>query len=116
MTEYRKIQVEEVGAIRSLYNKFPDFPKPLREMLPGNGLDGYVAVKDGEIVAATYAFICANAPYAWLEWTVADKDYKEDDKKQIISYLLEYACDDLAEHGYKWAFAFSNKTQGLVPY
>lgn len=115
MTTFRKIESGDVDIIRGLYNKYPDFPKPLRSMLPGEGLHGYVALKDDKIVAATYAFLCANAPYAWLEWTVADKDYKDEDKHQIVVYLLEYATDDLSESGFKWCFAFSNKQQGLIP-
>ena len=115
MTINRHIQEEDVETIRGLYSKYPDFPKPTRPNLPGNGLDGYVAIKDNKIIAATYAFLTHNTHYAWLEWTVADKDYTGDDKHTIVSSLLEYACEDIAKHGYKWVFAFSTEKQKLIP-
>ena len=112
---YRKIEEKDVETIRSLYNKYPDFPKPLREFLPGDGRDGWVVTKNNQLIAATYAYMTFNAPYAWLEWTVADKDYKEEDKHELVSELLIHACEDLAEHGFKWCFGFSNEEQGLIP-
>lgn len=115
MMIFRQIEKQDVETIRGLYKKFPDFQTPLKAMLPGDGMDGYVALKDGKIVGATYAFIAANAPYAWLEWTVGDRDYQEEDKEVIMTYLLEYACEDLQENGYKWCFAFANKEQHLIP-
>lgn len=112
---YRKIIEKDVEIIQSLYTKYPDFNKPIRPMLPGYGLDGYLCEIDNNIVAATYVFIMANAPYVLIEWTVADRDYKSDNKLELVSGLIEYTCDEMKKLGFKLAFAFANKTQkGLV--
>lgn len=112
---YRQIEEKDVETIQSLYHKYPDFPKPLRATLPGNGLDGYVAVVDDTVVAATYVFMAVNAPYVWIEWTVADRDFKSEDKSELVSGMIEYTCNEMKKRGYNYAFAFANKQQqGLI--
>ena len=80
-------------------------------MLPGNGMDGVVGLKDNKIVTACYTYIAANAPTCWLEWVVADKDYKESDKYDIIIGMINYTSDILKEAGYAYIFAMTTNKQ-----
>ena len=87
---------------------------PARPNLPGNGLDGFVAVKEGVIVAATYVFMAANAPYCWIEWSISDKDYRGKDRKELLPGLIDYACEEMKKAGYQVAFAFASEPQKLI--
>ena len=107
MIKYRQITHKDVEIVQELYTKFPDFPQPSLHILPGSGLDGYVAVKDGSIVAACYTYIAANSPTCWIEWVVGDKDYKENDKDDIIIGLLNYVSKEMEKFGYTYLFAMT---------
>ena len=111
----RKIEEEDVETIQSLYSKIEGFRKPARPNLPGNGLDGFVAIsEDGAIIGATYVYMAANAPYCWIEWSISDKDYRGKDRKDILPALIEYACDTMKQAGYQVAFAFASEPQKLI--
>ena len=107
MIEYRKIQETDIETIRELYTKFPEFPKPMLHTLPGNGLDGIVGLKDNTIVCACYVYMAVNAPTCWVEWVVADKDYREDDKDNIIIGMLDCVSSIMKDNGYLYLFAMT---------
>lgn len=113
---YQKIQEENIEGIRELYNKFPEFPKPARHQLPGNGLDGYIAVKDDKIIGAVYVLIAANGPYVHMQWFVGDRDYISPTKKEELQGLLTYACDEMANAGFLYAMGMANirEQKGLL--
>ena len=111
---YRKIEERDVDYIQSLYTKIEGFRMPARPNLPGNGLDGFVAVKEGVIVGATYVFMAANAPYCWIEWSISDKEYRGKDRKDILPGLIDYACEEMKQAGYQVAFAFASEPQKLI--
>ena len=102
MIKLRQIEKDDLDIVLSLYAKFPDFQAPNIKMLPGEGLDGLVALKDDKIVAACYLYLPHNAPTCWIEWVVADRDYKQDDKHHIVKNLIEYAGEVVKEVGYLW--------------
>lgn len=99
----RKIQENDISTVRELYTKFPGFRKPDINMLPGNGLDGFIYLKDNKIVAALYVYMATNAATCWIDWVVADKDYVDSDKHDIIVKLIEHTTDEMREAGYLWA-------------
>ena len=103
----QKIEQKYIDEIRELYTKFPDFPMPDLSLLPGNGLDGWMVLKDDKVIAACYAYIASNSPVSWLEWIVADKDYKGPDKSKVIQSLIEHACLELKECGYLYVFGMT---------
>ena len=111
MIEYRKITENDLEDVQELYTKFPEFPKPEAYMLPGGGLDGFVGLKNNVLVCACYVYVAGNAPTAWIEWVVGDKDYKEDDKHDIIVGLINHASEFLKENKYMFILAMTtNKT------
>ena len=48
-----------------------------------------------------------NSKTCWLEWVVADKDYDDSDKYEIIQGMLEYTTDMLKESGYYYVVGLS---------
>ena len=112
---YRKIEEGDVETIQGLYTKIEGFRKPARPNLPGNGLDGFCAeTNTGDIIAATYVYMAANAPYCWIEWSISDKDYRGKDRKEILPGLIDYACFQMKQAGYQVAFAFASEPQKLI--
>ena len=111
----RKIQEKDVPVIQGLYSKIEGFRQPTRPHLPGNGLDGFVVEIDNEVVAATYVFMAANAPYCWIEWSIVDKDYRGKDRKDLLPKLIDHACKTMKDAGYSIAFAFASEGQRLIP-
>ena len=112
---FRKIEEADVDIVRGLYTKIKDFNIPPRINLPGNGLDGYVAVsEDGLIIGATYVYLGLNAPVCWIEWTISNRDYRGKDRKEILPKLLKHACSEMKKAGYGVAFAFASEPQMLI--
>ena len=113
--KYRKIEESDVDVIQSLYTKIDGFRKPARPNLPGNGLDGFVAVSDsGDIIGATYCYMTSNSPYCWIEWSISNRDYRGKDRKEILPNLINYACEEMKKAGYQVAFAFASEPQKLI--
>ena len=111
----RQIEEADVDIIRGLYTKIEGFNMPSRMDLPGNGLDGYVAVsEDGLIIGATYVYLGKNAPCCWVEWSITNRDYRGKDRKEILPNLLTHACAEMKKAGYKVAFAFASEPQKLI--
>lgn len=110
----RKVEENDIEYILNLYEKFPDFKRPLISQLPNNGMDGYVSLKGDKIVAAAFVFMAANAPYCWISWAVADRDYKGDDKIGMLSTLITHITDVMSDGGWHYAFSFANEDQRLL--
>lgn len=112
--KYKKIEEKHVDDIRMLYTDYPDFPKPQREILPGDGLDGICALHDNEVVGAGYAYYAANAPCAWIAWVVVKKEY-EGDKPEIAKKIIETLCEMLHDAGYDFIISIASEYQHLIP-
>lgn len=110
-----KIQEKDVEAVQKLYTKIDGFQMPARPNLPGNGLDGYIAInEDGLILGAAYVFMVSNAPYCFIEWAISNRDYRGKDRKSIIPNIINHACSEMKEAGYQIAFAFASESQKLI--
>jgi hypothetical protein len=88
------------------------FPVPPKEMLPENGAGGFM-------ISIGYRDVCAgfiyttNSKCAWIEWIVADFNYRDEDRDQAILYLIESLKALAKELGFRYIFT-SLKSTSLI--
>jgi hypothetical protein len=76
---------------------------PPKEMLPNNGLGGFMVSKGDVDICAGFAFF-TNSGIAFCEFIISNFEYKEDDRKEAIEFLIEsisVACKN-AGHKAVW--------------
>lgn len=65
------------------------FTPPSRDMLPEHGDGGLmIQTESGEDVCAGFLYL-TNSKCAWIEWIVADFNYRESDRGSAILLLIE---------------------------
>ena len=67
--------------------------KPDRDLLPGQGLDGFIIEKTNAI-AACYIYL-TNSKIAYIDFLISDPKYKNNDRDDVIKTLIT-ACVDIA--------------------
>jgi hypothetical protein len=94
------------------YWKFWRFPAPKKEYLPDEGRGGIMVHKDGINICAGYLFF-TNSKIAWLEFIVSNHEYKENDRKEAICFLINELTHIAKSKGFKIVFT-SIKNQNLI--
>ena len=82
---------------------------PPREMLPNNGLGGFMISKEDVDVCAGFAYF-TNSGIAFCEFIVSNFEYKDEDRHEAIELLIEtisQACKD-AGHKAVWTCLINN--------
>jgi len=92
--------------------KFWRFPAPPKDYLPENGCGGIMVSKDGINICAGFLFL-NNSKIAWLEFVISNPEYRENDRKEAIEYLITVLCDLAKNKGYKAVFT-SLKNENLI--
>ena len=87
MLIFRKIVEEDWKVIPTWYDQRPDWTMMPREAYPGNGLSGIIACKDDKPVAVGFVYL-ANSTIAFLDWIISDKEYREEDRDEIVKQLI----------------------------
>ena len=88
------------------------FTPPGRDMLPENGTGGLIITNNDIDVCAGFIYF-TNSSCAWLEWIVADFNYRESDREECILFLIEALKEVAKQKGFKYMFA-SVKNKSLV--
>lgn len=88
------------------------FPAPPKDYLPENGCGGIMVSKDGENICTGFLFL-NNSKIAWCEYIVSNPNYRENDRKEAIEYLITVLCDVARNKGYKAVFT-SLKNENLI--
>ncbi len=75
--------------------RFWRFPAPTREMLPANGLNGFVVKHDDVDVCGGFLYF-TNSNMCWLEYIVSnyevrDRQIRKESIELLINTLLDYA-------------------------
>ena len=102
MLETRLLNDDDYDILVSWWND-NNFPPPPKEMLPNNGTGGIIITKEGVNICAGFLYT-TNSKIAWLEWVVADKNYRDKDRKQAIILLINGLCNLAQELGFKAIF------------
>lgn len=92
--------------------KFWRFPAPLQEMLPENGTCGIMLSKDGINICAGFIYF-TNSKMCWIEFIVSNPNYKEKDRKEAITQLINSLCELAGSYGFKVAYT-NLKNESLI--
>lgn len=69
-----------------------------RDCYPGNGLDGMMITKDDKPIACGWTYL-SNSAISWIEFILADPEYREEDRDEIIEYTIKSLMDISAAAG-----------------
>ncbi len=87
-------------------------PIPDPDYLPGDGTGGYIATKNGVPVAAGYLYF-TNARIAYVDFVISSKEYRDKDRNDIITKLIDYMVQHAISIGCKFVWATSAE-KGIV--
>jgi hypothetical protein len=73
---------------------------PAKEMLPNNGLGGFMVSKGDVNICAGFAYF-TNSGIAFCEFIISNFEYKEKDRKDAIEFLIESISIACKESGHK---------------
>lgn len=79
------------------------FPAPAQEMLPLNGTGGIMVTKNGIDICAGFLYT-TNSKIAWLEFIVANFEYRENDRENAIKLLITNLCQIASDVDFKVVF------------
>ena len=74
-----------------------------RNFLPDNGTGGIMIYKDNIPVVAGFIYF-TNSDAAVVEWVISNPEYKESDRKDAITLLIQAVEHVLAQQGIKHIF------------
>lgn len=87
------------------------FPAPKKEYLPDNGCGGIMVYKENIEICAGYLFF-TNSKMAWLEYIVSNNEYKDKDRKDALSFLINELTQIAKAKGFEIVFT-SVKNENL---
>lgn len=113
--EFKHIEEKDLHTILSWFSQYKNWAAPPREALPDNGLGGVVIHKDGQLIVAGYLYK-TNSKLALLEWVVANKEYREDDRDDAVLLLVRVLKEVAGVEGFKHIFAFTQHEKLIEKY
>lgn len=77
---------------------------PQKDFLPDGGKGGIIVMKEDIPVCAGFMYT-TNSKVAWVDWIISSKEYREDDRKEAISLLVETLTNICRNTGHKYSYA-----------
>ena len=65
-----------------------EWPEMNKDLLPLNGLGGLIISKEDIPVVAGFLYL-TNSGVAWIEWVISNPEYREDDRKDALEFLIK---------------------------
>jgi len=85
---------------------------PQKDFLPDDGKGGIIVMKGDVPVCAGFIYT-SNSKVAWVDWIVSNKQYRDDDRKEAISLLVDTLTNICKNTGHKYSYALI-KHQSLI--
>lgn len=76
------------------------FAPPAQEILPNNGTCGIMISKDGINICAGFIYF-TNSAICWVEFIVSNPDYRESDRKEALTTLINELGNIAKQKGFK---------------
>ena len=111
MFKIRLLTDDDYPKLVSFWN-FWRFPAPPKDYLPDNGKGGLMVHKDGVDICAGFLFF-TNSKIAWSEFIVSNHEYRDNDRKEAICFLINELTNIAKEKGFKIIFT-SVKNENLI--
>ena len=65
-----------------------EWPEMNKDLLPLNGLGGLIISKEDIPVVAGFLYL-TNSGVAQIEWVISNPEYREDDRKDALEFLIK---------------------------
>ena len=88
------------------------WPPIEKDFLPDNGTGGFVVEKDETMIVAGFVYI-TNSKAVLLEWIISNPEYRESDRKDAITLLIQAVERVLKDQGIKYVFSIG-RTKSLI--
>ena len=84
----RPVEVKDLPTLKEWWDSYDYMETPDIQMLPDEGTGGFVVEKEGKSKAAAFLYF-TNSDIAYVDYLVADPNYKGKDRYDMILDLIE---------------------------
>ena len=77
-----------------------NWPIMSKDLLPMNGCGGLMVYKGDQLITCGFLYL-SNSKVAWLDWIVSNPEYRDNDRKEAISFLIEGLETVARQQGYE---------------
>ena len=96
----RRLTSEDYSTLVKWWDAWPEWQAPPQTFLPDTG---FIVEKNNIGIVAGYVYI-TNSKAALLEWVISNPEYRESDRKDAITLLIQAVEHVLAQQGIKHIF------------
>ena len=96
----RRLDNEDYSTLVKWWDAWPEWQAPPKTFLPDTG---FIVEKNNIGIVAGYVYM-TNSKAALLEWIVSNPEYRESDRKDAITLLIQAVERVLSDQGIKHVF------------
>ena len=98
--KFRQITVDDYPHLIKWWKKYEKFGilVPKATLLPNKGLGGFVVEKNGVAIASCFLYF-TNSAFGYVDYLIADPDYREEDRDKIMLEFGVYVTQMAAAAG-----------------
>ena len=96
----RRLNDEDYSTLVKWWDAWPEWQAPPKTFLPDTG---FIVEKNNIGIVAGYVYM-TNSKAALLEWIISNPEYRESDRKDAITLLIEAVERVLSDQGIKHVF------------
>ena len=97
----RRLNDEDYSALVKWWDTWPQWQAPPKDFLPDTG---FIVEKNNIGIVAGYVYM-TNSKAALLEWIISNPEYRESDRKDAITLLIQAVERVLKDQGIKYIFS-----------
>lgn len=99
----RRLNDEDYSTLVKWWDAWPEWQAPPKTFLPDTG---FIVEKNNIGIVAGYVYM-TNSKAALLEWIISNPEYRESDRKDAITLLIQAVERVLSDQGIKHVFTIS---------
>ena len=96
----RRLNDEDYSTLVKWWDAWPEWQAPPKTFLPDTG---FIVEKNNIGIVAGYVYM-TNSKAALLEWIISNPEYKESDRKDAITLLIQAVERVLSDQGIRHVF------------
>lgn len=96
----RRLNDEDYSTLVKWWDTWPEWQAPPKTFLPDTG---FIVEKNNIGIVAGYVYM-TNSKAALLEWIISNPEYRESDRKDAITLLIQAVERVLSDQGIKHVF------------
>jgi hypothetical protein len=108
----RKLEEGDWDTLVSWWDRWRGWENPPRDFLPDNGTGGFIVEKGDTPIVAGFIYF-TNSKAVLLEWIVSNPDYKGEDRREAIEFLILTCEEYIKLDGKKYIFSIG-RNESLI--